>query len=225
MWESHLQGCRSLEWLEGPLKMLILRTLGFKMHIKTLAARCFYRLRQLRSVRNALTSDTAKAVVHAFISNCVDYCNSNFSLMHVKYLRPLQSVLHAAARVISRPSKHDHICNIIRDQLHWLPMSPPVRTEVPQWNVSIRLGHVGLQKSAFCSPWRSGQTKEKKHQHMARAVSQFVDWKHRTVYCWPYTTSCCPWDNSVGFSNFSKEYTRRTHSTSVTAWAVSPGRT
>ena len=56
-------------------------------------------------VRGALTLDASKAVVHAFVSSRVDYCNSVFSFVCVKNLRPLQSVLN------------------VRDQLHWLPIA------------------------------------------------------------------------------------------------------
>ena len=38
----------------------------FKTHIKRLAIGCFYQLRQRRSVRNALTSDASKTMVHEF---------------------------------------------------------------------------------------------------------------------------------------------------------------
>ena len=72
-------------------------------------------------MRGALTLDASKAVVHAFVSSCVDYCNSVFSLVRVKHHHPLQSVLNAAARVISRRRKYDHISDVVRDQLHWLP--------------------------------------------------------------------------------------------------------
>ena len=57
----------------------------FRTHIKRLAGKCFYQLRQLRVVRGALTLDASKAVVHAFVSSRVDYCNSIFSLVRVKH--------------------------------------------------------------------------------------------------------------------------------------------
>ena len=71
----------------------------------------------------ALTLDASKVVVHAFVSSCVDYCNSVFSLVRVKHLLPLQSVLNAAAHVISRWRKYDHISDVVRDQIHWLPIA------------------------------------------------------------------------------------------------------
>ena len=85
---------------------------------KELAGKCFYQLSQLRAVRGAVTLDASKAVVHAFVSSRVDYCNSVFSLVRVKHLRTLQYVLNSAACVISRRRKYDHFTDVVRDQLH-----------------------------------------------------------------------------------------------------------
>ena len=52
----------------------------------------------------------------------MDYCNSVFGNASAVHLYPLQSVVHAAARVITRKRKYDHISATIRDQLHWLPV-------------------------------------------------------------------------------------------------------
>ena len=38
------------------------------------------------------------------------------------HLRPLQSVLNAAARLITGKRKFDHIASTMRDDLHWLPV-------------------------------------------------------------------------------------------------------
>ena len=38
------------------------------------------------------------------------------------HLRPFQSVLNAAARLIVRKRKFDHITPTLRDNLHWLPV-------------------------------------------------------------------------------------------------------
>ena len=73
-----------------------------------------------------MTTDAAKTVVNAFIANRVDYCNSVFCNASVVHLYPLQSVLHDAARVMTRKRKYDHISATIRDQLHWLPVKERV---------------------------------------------------------------------------------------------------
>ena len=96
--------------------------LTFAVHIRRLAGKRFYHLRQLRTVRRILTTDAATTVVHAFIASRVDYRNSVFGNASAVRLYPLQSVLHAAARVVTRNRKYDHISETIRDQLHWLPV-------------------------------------------------------------------------------------------------------
>jgi len=58
--------------------------LTFATHVKRVASRCFYQLRQLWSVRPALSVDNARMLAHAFIASRVDYCNSIAS-----YTRPL----------------------------------------------------------------------------------------------------------------------------------------
>ena len=117
-----------------------------------------------KSVRSALTLDASKKVVHAFVTSRVDSCNSVFSLARAKHLRPLQSVLNAAARVILRRQKYDHITDVVRDQLHWLPVTERIEYKlcslvckclhqsVFEWNVQLRLWSAGAQASAFCSP-------------------------------------------------------------------------
>ena len=52
----------------------------------------------------------------------LDYCNSTLFGSAEYLLRRLQSVLNAAARLILRIKKYDHISTAIREQLHWLPI-------------------------------------------------------------------------------------------------------
>ena len=94
----------------------------FAAHIRRLMDRCFYQLRQLRSVRRALTVEAARTLVHAFIISHMDYCNSVFGSTSAVHLRPLQSVLNAAARLIVQKQQFDCITASIRDELHWLPV-------------------------------------------------------------------------------------------------------
>jgi len=61
-------------------------------------------------------------LVHALISNRVDYCNSILHRVAAVHLRPFESVLNAAARLIVRKRKFDHITPTLRDNLHWLPV-------------------------------------------------------------------------------------------------------
>ena len=76
-------------------------------------------------MRRSLSVDAATTIVNAFITSRIDYCNSVFSRVAVTHLRPLQSVLNAASRLIvkkRKKRKYDLIRATIRDVLHWLPI-------------------------------------------------------------------------------------------------------
>src|SRR6218665_731795 len=82
----------------------------------------FYQLRQLRVIRGSLSIETCTALVHAFVSSRLDYCNSLLAGSSDKLTNKLQSVLHSAARLVLRKLKFDPITDGLRDQLHWLPI-------------------------------------------------------------------------------------------------------
>jgi len=81
-----------------------------------------HHLRQLRSVRRSLTTDSAKTLVHALIASRLDYCNSVLYQINTTATKTLQSVLHSAARLIVRKRKFERITPTLSDDLHWLPV-------------------------------------------------------------------------------------------------------
>jgi len=82
-------------------------------HVSSMCRSAYCFLRQLRPVVRSLTEDAAKTVVHAFISMRLDYCNSLLCGISDTLLRRLQSVENAAARVITRTPRRDHITPIL----------------------------------------------------------------------------------------------------------------
>ena len=71
--------------------------------------------------------DAAKTLVHTSILSRIDYCNSVLNRACAVHLRPLQSVLHSAARLILRIRKYDRISAAICEELHWLPVHHRIR--------------------------------------------------------------------------------------------------
>ena len=59
-------------------------------------------------------------LIHALIASRVDYCNSVLLQTAAVHLRPLQSVMNAAARMVVKKRKSDSITPTMRDTLHWL---------------------------------------------------------------------------------------------------------
>ena len=71
------------------------------------SAKCLYQLRQLRRVRRSLDTDSAKILVHAFVTSRIDYCNRLLANAPSIWTDKLQRVLNAAARVITNTRKFD----------------------------------------------------------------------------------------------------------------------
>ncbi len=65
-------------------------------------------------------SDTEK-LVHAFMTSRLDYCNALLGGCPASSINKLQVVQNAAARVLTRSRKYDHITPILQS-LHWLPI-------------------------------------------------------------------------------------------------------
>src|SRR6218665_2398626 len=91
-------------------------------HVLRICRTSFYQLRQLRVIRGSLSTETFTALVHAFVSSRLDYCNSLFAVLSDDLLNKLQSVNCSAALMVLRKRRFDHIADDLCDQLHWLPI-------------------------------------------------------------------------------------------------------
>ncbi len=63
----------------------------------------------------------AEKLVHAFMTSRLDYCDALLGGCPASSINKLQIVQNAAARVLTRSRKYDHITPILQ-YLHWLPI-------------------------------------------------------------------------------------------------------
>jgi len=103
------------------LGVLIDSQFSMSDYVASLCQSCFFQLRQLRQVRSSLTEEATKTLAHAFVSSRLDYCNSLLYAVNDGLLKKLQIVHNAAARVVTRARKFDHISLVLRE-LYWLPV-------------------------------------------------------------------------------------------------------
>ena len=61
-------------------------------------------------------------LIHAFVSSRLDYCNGLLTGLSKQAVRQVQYIQNAAARVLTRTRKYDHISPVLRS-LHWLPVA------------------------------------------------------------------------------------------------------
>ena len=83
--------------------------LNMSIHISKLCASAFCHLYNIGRIRKFLSSDATKALVHAFVTSRVDYCNSLLYGLPAIQINKVQRVLNAAARLVSRAPRYCHV--------------------------------------------------------------------------------------------------------------------
>ncbi|KAI5090037.1 hypothetical protein C0J45_20172, partial [Silurus meridionalis] len=95
--------------------------LSFKYHINQVTKLAFFHLRNISKLRNMMSISDAEKLVHAFMTSRIEYCNALLGGCPASLINKLQLVQNAAARVLPRSRKYDHITPIL-SSLHWLPV-------------------------------------------------------------------------------------------------------
>ncbi|XP_034541124.1 uncharacterized protein LOC117814108, partial [Notolabrus celidotus] len=103
------------------LGVLFDQDLSFNSQIQQISRSAYFHLRNISKIRHFLSQSDAEKLVHAFVTSRLDYCNSLLSGCPNKSLKILQLVQNAAARVLTRTRKREHISPVLAS-LHWLPI-------------------------------------------------------------------------------------------------------
>ena len=95
---------------------------NFEEHIKSIFCKSsHYHIRNIAKIRKYIDEESAKIVVHAFVTAKLDSCNSLLYGLPQHLISRLQSMQNTAARVVTRTRKFDHITPVLK-QPHWLPV-------------------------------------------------------------------------------------------------------
>ena len=95
--------------------------LSFDAHIKNNSRVAFYHLRNISKIRKMLSLHNAEILVHAFVTSRLDYCNALLSGCANSTLKGLQLIQNAAARILTRTRRFEHISPVLAS-FHWLPV-------------------------------------------------------------------------------------------------------
>ncbi len=116
-----LDGCNVTSSTVTNLGVILDSNLSFENHISNVTKTAFFHLRNISKLRNMLSVSDAEKLVHAFMTSRLDYCNALLGGCPASSINKLQIVQNAAARVLTRSRKYDHITPILQS-LHWLPI-------------------------------------------------------------------------------------------------------
>jgi hypothetical protein len=123
--ESNVQASESAR----NLGVIFDNTLNMSDHIKAVCRASFLQLRNIRSIKDALTHESLEKVIHAFISSRLDYCNALLCGLPQSCISKLQRIQNAAARLLTGTKKFDHITPVLKS-LHWLPVEKRIDFKV-----------------------------------------------------------------------------------------------
>ncbi len=110
-----------MEVLLLPLQSKILfgcfirQPLIFWKSFSNVTKRVFFHLRNIAKLRNMLSVSDAEKLVHALMTCRLDYCNALLGGCPASSINKLQIVQNAAARVLTRSRKYDHITPILQN--------------------------------------------------------------------------------------------------------------
>ncbi len=116
-----LDGCTVTSSTVKNLGVILDSNLSFENHISNVTKTAFFHLRNIAKLRNMLSVSDVEKLVHAFMTSRLDYCNALLGGCPASSINKLQIVQNAAARVLTRSRKYDHITPILQS-LHWLPI-------------------------------------------------------------------------------------------------------
>ncbi len=103
--------------------------LSFDHHVSSICKTAFFHLKNISKLRPMLSMSNTEMLIHAFMTSRLDYCNALLGGCSARLINKLQMVQNAAARVLTRTRKYDHISPIM-STLHWLLIKHCVDFEI-----------------------------------------------------------------------------------------------
>ncbi len=109
-----LDGCTVTSSTVKNLGVILDSNLSFENHISHVTKTAFFHLRNIVKLRNMLSFSDVEKLVHAFMTSRLDYCNALLGGCPASSINKLQMVQNAAATVLTRSRKYDHITPILQ---------------------------------------------------------------------------------------------------------------
>jgi hypothetical protein len=165
------------------LGVLIDNDLGSSSHVRMVVSRCFAALRQLRHLRRYVNEDCFRSLVAALVHTRLDYGNFVLVGSPACRLRLLQSILNAAARLIFRLRRFDHITDSLV-ALHWL--RAPERVDYKLAVLTYRVLH------GFAPPYLDvlQRTADLPNRRNLRSSILLVGWRSQLIFS-PLLVAVC----------------------------------
>ena len=118
-----------------------------EIHVKNVCKSMYFNIHNVSTIRKVLDDKSAAMLIHAFVFSRLDICNSLLYKIPDRLTDKLQLTLNAAARVLTKTSKYDHITPIL-EQLHWLPVKQRIQYKILllTWKIVHKMAPVYMEE-------------------------------------------------------------------------------
>jgi hypothetical protein len=99
------------------------------IQVKNMCRSAWLNLYNIGKIRNYLTVEQTKTIVHAYVTSKLDANNALLAGITLELKAQLQRVQNAASKVITRNKKCDHATPLLHD-LHWLPIEDRIQFKI-----------------------------------------------------------------------------------------------
>ncbi len=104
------------------LGVILDSTMSLRQQINSICKASYGQLRLIYQIRKYLNNAATTSLVHSLIMSRLDYCNGLYNNLPKCLLNKLQRIQNAAARLITKTPRRDHITPVLKE-LHWIPVS------------------------------------------------------------------------------------------------------
>ncbi len=111
------------------LGVLFDSNLSFDSHISNICKTAFFIFKNISKLRPMLSMSNVEMLIHAFITSRLDYSNALLGGCSARLINKLQMVQNAAAKVLTRTRKYDHISPVM-STLPWLPIKHRIDLQI-----------------------------------------------------------------------------------------------
>ena len=101
--------------------VLFENSLSMDNQVQHICRVAYFHIHCIRKIRNLLDRKTTEIMIHSYVTSRLDNGNCLLYGISDHLLTKLQRVQNAAARLITKTRKHDHITAVLIN-LHWLPI-------------------------------------------------------------------------------------------------------
>jgi hypothetical protein len=140
-------------------------TMTLEKHINNICKTSFYHIRNISRIRRYLSFESAKTLIHAFVTSRIDSNNALLYGLPDYLIKRLQHVLNTAARLVTLTRKVDNITPILYE-LHWLPVEYRIIFKILLFTYKVLKGDAPEYLNSLLNEYKPSRSLRSQHKFL-----------------------------------------------------------